>query len=103
MVRFDSAAAIRVALNNLSPEDAWEDRAFVSKMFDDGFRSLSHIANASPELLTGYGVPLGQVGHLQHEAREALPRGVVFGAVQTSLHAADVSQKRNCVACLITD
>ena len=84
MARFDSAAAIRVALNSLSPQDAWGDRASVSKMFDDGFRSLSHIANASPQLLTGYGVPLGQIGHLQHEAREALPRGAGLEAVQAS-------------------
>lgn len=83
MARLDSAAAIRVALNSLSPQDAWGDRASVSRMFDDGFRSLSHIANASPQLLTGYGVPLGQVGHLQHEAREALPRGEVIFVVKS--------------------
>lgn len=75
MARFNSAAAIKNALNRLSPEDAWGDQAFVSRMFDDGIRSLKHVANMRPQLLESYGIPLGQVGHLQHEARQAVPKG----------------------------
>ncbi len=75
MAEFDSAAAIKDALNSLSPEDAWGDQASTSKMFDDGVRSLEHVANISPELLLIYGIPRGQVGSLKHEARQAEPRG----------------------------
>ena len=75
MARFNSAAAIKDALNNLSPEDAWGDQASVSRMFDDGIRSLKHVANMRPQLLESYGIPLGQVGDLQHEARQAVPKG----------------------------
>ncbi len=75
MARFASAAALKDALNSLSPEDAWGDQASTSKMFDGGFRSLKHVANSSPERLLSYGIPPGQVDDLKHEARQAAPRG----------------------------
>lgn len=59
MARFDSEAVIKDALNSLSPEDAWRDQAFTSRMFDDNVRSLTNVADASLELLLSYNIPQG--------------------------------------------
>ena len=90
MARFSSAAAIKNALNRLSPEDAWGDQASVSRMFDDGIRSLKHVANMRSQLLESYGIPLRQVGDLQHEARQAVPKGERSVASAVWFHASAV-------------
>jgi len=75
MARFDSEAAIKDALNSLSPQDAWGDQASTSRMFADGVRSLTNVADASLELLLSYDIPRGQVGTLKREAGQAGSRG----------------------------
>ncbi|KAL3162099.1 hypothetical protein ABBQ38_009165 [Trebouxia sp. C0009 RCD-2024] len=52
-------------------------------MYDEGFRSLKHIAYANPQVLASYGIPSGQIGDLQHEARQALPGGEVVFMVKS--------------------
>ena len=96
MARLNSAAAVKNALNSLSPEDAWGDQASVSRMFDDGVRSLKHVANMHPQLLESYGIPLGQVGHLQLEARQAVPKGECSVALAVGFQLAVSSSKIVC-------
>lgn len=78
MARLGSAAELKQALNCLSPEDAWGNRADVDKMFLDGFTSLKHMATVQPDLLQKYGIPAPQTGTLQQLAKEAVAEGKDF-------------------------
>lgn len=78
MARLGSAAELKEALNCLSLEDAWGNRADVDKMFLDGFTSLKHITTVQPDLLQRYGVPAAQTGTLQQLAKEAVAEGKIL-------------------------
>ena len=81
MARIGCAEELRGALNGLSPEDSWGDKADVHKMFLDGFTSLKHLTTVRPDLLQGYGIPAVQTGTLQQLAKEAIAEGKGFCCV----------------------
>ena len=78
MARLGSAADLKEALNRLSPDDAWGDKADVDKMFLDGFTSLKHVTTVQPDLLQRYGLPAVQIGSLQQLAKELVAEGKGF-------------------------
>lgn len=71
MARLRSAAELKEALNELSPEEAWGDRGDVEKMFLDGLTSLKYLITVQPDLLQDYGIPAFQTGYLQQLAKDA--------------------------------
>ncbi|KAL3138154.1 hypothetical protein ABBQ38_005382 [Trebouxia sp. C0009 RCD-2024] len=83
MTQLGSAAELKEALNCLSPEDAWGNRADVDEMFLDGFTSLKHMATVQPDLLQRYGVPPAQTGTLQQLAEEAVAEGHVIFVIKS--------------------